>query len=112
MRLLLERDGVKPESKNTQDGRTPLSYAADFGHEAVVRLLLERDGVNPKPRGSDGRTPLSYAVAHGDKAVVRLLLERDGVNPESKNTQDGRTPLIYVCRMARARGGGAAAARA
>jgi ankyrin repeat protein len=36
--LLLAKDGVDPDSKS-KSGRTPLSWAAEKGHEAVVRLL-------------------------------------------------------------------------
>ena len=40
MKLLLEK-GAELESKD-KDGRTPLSRAAENGHEAVVKLLLEK----------------------------------------------------------------------
>jgi ankyrin repeat protein len=42
-RLLVARDDVEADSKD-RDGRTPLSYAAASGHEAVVRLLHEYNG--------------------------------------------------------------------
>jgi Ankyrin repeats (3 copies) len=38
VKLLVERDDVEADSKE-YDGRTPLSYAAWEGHEAVVKLL-------------------------------------------------------------------------
>ena len=41
MKLLLEK-GADVESKDTDYGQTPLSWAAENGHEAVVKLLLEK----------------------------------------------------------------------
>ena len=41
MKLLLEK-GAELETKDTRFGQTPLSYAAQKGHEAVVKLLLEK----------------------------------------------------------------------
>jgi ankyrin repeat protein len=38
VKLLLEKDGVDLDSKD-EDGRTPLSWAAKNGHEAVMKLL-------------------------------------------------------------------------
>ncbi|KAJ6439239.1 hypothetical protein O9K51_08651 [Purpureocillium lavendulum] len=58
-----------------EDGRTPLSYAAEAGHDAFVRLLLdERAAINAADM--DGRTPLSHAAERGHKAVAQLLLDR------------------------------------
>ena len=51
VKLLLAREGVDPESKNP-DGRTPLSWAAERGHEAVVGLLLAREVSTQNPRTS------------------------------------------------------------
>ncbi|KAH8649012.1 ankyrin repeat-containing domain protein, partial [Ilyonectria robusta] len=53
-------------------GRTPLSWAAEGGHEAVVRLLLEK-GAAIEARDRYGWTPLSLAAGGGHMAVVRLL---------------------------------------
>jgi ankyrin repeat protein len=41
MKLLLEK-GVKLKSKDNKYNRTPLSWAAENGHETVVKLLLEK----------------------------------------------------------------------
>jgi hypothetical protein len=99
VKLLLEVEGVDPDSKDTESGQTPLSWAAGNGHEAVVKLLLDTDGVDPdsKDTASD-RTPLSWAAEKGREAVVKLLLDTDGVDPDSKDTSYGRTPLSWAAR--------------
>ena len=52
MQLLFDK-GADIESKD-KDGRTPLSYAAERGHEAVVKLLLDK-GTNSVAPGSHFR---------------------------------------------------------
>ena len=76
-------------------GRSPLSFAASSGHEAVVRLLLERVDVDADSKDKDGRTPLLRAAESGHEAVARLLLERVDVDADSKD-QLGRTPLSWA----------------
>jgi ankyrin repeat protein len=73
-------------------GRTPLSWAAASGHEAVVKLLVERDDVVADAKDKYGRTPLWWAAASGHEAVVKLLVERDDVVADLKDN-DGQTPL-------------------
>ncbi|KAF3074205.1 hypothetical protein CFAM422_003493 [Trichoderma lentiforme] len=65
----LDLNGWDPE-----DGynRTPLSLAAENGHETVVRLLINK-GANPKAMDHLGLTPLSWATQGGHEAIVRLL---------------------------------------
>ena len=46
MKILLERRDVNPDPSD-EGGRTPLSYAAQSGHEGIVKILLERGNVNP-----------------------------------------------------------------
>ena len=41
MKLLLARDDVDPDSKNSM-GRTPLARAALDGHESMVELLFAK----------------------------------------------------------------------
>lgn len=57
----------------SKNGRTPLSWAAGGGHEAVVKLLLETGKVNINSKSKDGRTPLSWAAENGHEAIVKLL---------------------------------------
>ena len=80
------------ESKNNW-GQTPLSYAAEKGHWAVVKLQLEK-GAELESKDNWGQTPLSYAAENGHGVVVKLLLEK-GAELESKNNW-GQTPLSYA----------------
>ncbi|RYP17562.1 hypothetical protein DL765_004451 [Monosporascus sp. GIB2] len=91
----LLRHGQSPDLKDSY-GRTPLSFAAEKGHEAGVRLLLEK-GANVEPKNGHGRTPLSFAAENGDEAVVRLLLEK-GANLEPEISY-GLTPLSWAARQ-------------
>ncbi|KAI9661218.1 MAG: hypothetical protein M1821_009545 [Bathelium mastoideum] len=85
------------DPKDDSYGRTPLSWAAGNGHEAVVRLLLETGKVDIESRDIKfGRTPLMWAAKRGHEAVVRLLLETGRVDIESKDDKYGRTPLSWA----------------
>lgn len=64
MKLLVERDDVKADSKD-EEGRTPLWLAAESGHEQVVKLLVERDDVEADSKDKEGRTLLSLAAERG-----------------------------------------------
>jgi ankyrin repeat protein len=94
--IALLKNGHNPDVRNSY-ARTPLSYAAERGSEAVVRLLLERADVEADSKEDRwGRTPLWRAAANGHEAVVRLLLERADVEADSKEDRWGRTPLSWA----------------
>ncbi|KAI8663498.1 NACHT-sigma domain-containing protein [Fusarium keratoplasticum] len=81
--------GINIDARDS-DGRTPLSWAAEGGHEAVVRLLLDR-GAHTEVPDKESRTPLWRAAEKGHEAVVRLLLDR-GAHTEVPD-KESRTPL-------------------
>src|SRR3984957_9982541 len=88
------KTGAIADSKS-RDGRSPLSIAAQHGHEAVVRRLLMRDDVDINSKDSIDETPLSWAAMYGDETVVKLFLARDDVDVDSKGLR-GQTPLSWA----------------
>lgn len=82
------------DHKDSYD-RTPLSYAAENGREAVVRILLEQACVEVDCEDTEGRTPMSYASSSGNVEVAKLLMGRKDVNINSKD-HDSRTPLRWA----------------
>ncbi|KAK7404060.1 hypothetical protein QQX98_010146 [Neonectria punicea] len=78
---------------NDKEGRTPLSYAAANGREAIVRQLIDK-GAALEIADNDGWTSLLHAAVHGHEAVARLLLEK-GAAIEVAG-KDGRTPLLHA----------------
>ena len=67
---LFGRKSVNPDGLDA-GGRTPLSWAAENGHDGVVKLLLEWEDVSSNRLDSHGRGPLSWAARNGHYAVVR-----------------------------------------
>jgi ankyrin repeat protein len=86
--------GVEVDCKDNL-GRTPLSWAAGRGHEAIVQLLLLREDVEINSTDNRGRTPLSWAAAAGHEGVVKLLLSRQHIHINATDSQ-GRTPLLWA----------------
>ncbi|KAL9570478.1 hypothetical protein ACKAV7_005409 [Fusarium commune] len=80
---------------NAKDERSwaPLEWAAEEGHEAVVRMLLDR-GACTEAADKEGMTPLLRAAGNGHKAIVQLLLDRGAHIDATDNT--GRTPLMWA----------------
>jgi hypothetical protein len=86
---------IRGQSLDLKDsyGRTPLSWAAERGHKAVVKLLLE-NGAKLEAKSKYGRTPLSWAAMRGHEAVVKLLVEK-GAGLEAED-EYGQTPLSWA----------------
>jgi ankyrin repeat protein len=72
-------------------GRTPLMWASDKGHVAVVRWLLDQ-GAAIDDQDPDGFTALWLACSRGRTPVVGLLMER-GADPTIAGER-GTTPLV------------------
>jgi ankyrin repeat protein len=96
--MTLLKNRHNPDVKDT-NGQTPLSWAAENGHEAVVKLLLEK-GAELESKDifgrTRGRTPLSLAAEKGHKSVMKLLLEKIAELDIFGRTR-GRTPLSGGC---------------
>ena len=66
-------------------GRTPLSWAAQNGREAMVKLLLETGKADINLKDNIGRTPLSWGVQNRHEDIVKLLLETGKADVNSKD---------------------------
>lgn len=82
----LLKDGYYPDAEDSWQ-RTPLSYAAQQGHEEVVKVLLATKNVNPDAGDNVGRTALWWATRGGHQEVVKLLLDTNSVHPDSNRVE-------------------------
>jgi len=85
---LLLQTGV---NSATNDGSTPLMFAAQEGHDAVVAALLRAGSIVDMAKG-DRTTALALAVDHGWTVVVELLLPA-GAQDDISSGEHGATPL-------------------
>jgi ankyrin repeat protein len=69
-----------------------LSWAAENGHDAIVKQLLDTSKVDTDSKDNDRRAPLLYAAMNGNEAIVKLLLDTGKVNVESRD-EYGRSLL-------------------
>ena len=74
--------------------RTPLIYAARFGHLAVAKLLLKDVNFSD----DKGGTPLYYAAKNGHESIVKLLLSCEGIDVNAQSLKNYDTPLRTAIR--------------
>lgn len=90
---LLLLNGSSIDKTSTQKQRTPLHYAARFGHIKSVEILL-RMGADINAVTKKGLTALIYAAKHGDFDMMKFLLDRGAdVNLADIN---GRSALLHA----------------
>jgi ankyrin repeat protein len=78
------------------NGKSPLFFASQNGHMAIVKALLAQEATDVNQASTDnGFTPLYVASAEGHAAVVKALLRHHAikVNQADKN---GQTPLMMA----------------
>ena len=92
-RQLLEAGNDVKENEN---GRTPLLFAAVFGHTNVCELLLEEGKANIEETEPKGNTALKQAASEGHASTVALLLSK-GARVDTRN-EDGFTPLLSAVK--------------
>ena len=99
LRAILQKTDQIDVDINARDwfGRTPLSWAAANGHEAVIKLLLETGEADVNSRDNGGRTALWWAALCGHEAVIKLLLETGEADVNSRDN-GGLTALSWAAR--------------
>jgi len=75
-----------------------LLWAAEHGHQAVVKVLIAA-GADVKKTDNDGRTPLWVAACYGHQAVVKVLIAAG--TDKNKVDNVGRTPLWVAAEFGR-----------
>ncbi|KAH7133065.1 hypothetical protein B0J13DRAFT_610204 [Dactylonectria estremocensis] len=94
LQVLFERTDQAEINAKDEDERTPLFYASERGHEAVVSALLETKMAEVNARDILGATALHWAVFRGHTTTASLLLN-DGADIETKDSY-GCTPLAWA----------------
>ena len=81
LKTILGQSRVRVNESTPEEGFTPLSLAAFFGHPEAVKVLLEYGAdVNLKPPSRFANTAVDAAVSGDHADVVRILLAA-GANP-------------------------------
>ncbi|OTA02427.1 hypothetical protein A9Z42_0027950 [Trichoderma parareesei] len=78
-----------------EDSRGPLSWAAESGHESIVKMLLDTGMVEIDLSDCFGQTPLAFAAESGHEAIVKLLLDTGEVNINSLDSHH-HSPLSWA----------------
>jgi ankyrin repeat protein len=78
--MILARSGVDSTMidlnlEDEQQHRTALHFAAEAGHESIVRSLLACKDINTECLDISGHTPLALAALKHHRGIVRLLTE-------------------------------------
>ncbi|MDG1709465.1 MAG: ankyrin repeat domain-containing protein [Emcibacteraceae bacterium] len=88
--------GANVNTRDYDDGQTPLYYAASLKDTVMVTLLLKEEANPNIARRSTGETPLMVAVRLKSKEIVAMLIsQKADVNIADRN---GETSLYKAVR--------------
>lgn len=84
-------------ARHTDDlsGHSPLFWAINGRHIAVVDALLQSDVVDPNVVGPSGKSPLTSAILMRDFELTKCFLACDRVDRNQRDP-DGYTPLMIA----------------
>ena len=79
VQLLLRQSGIELDPVDI-DGRTPLMWAVERGHEGIIGLLLEK-GADPKIKNAEAKTAAEIAreqIRKREKILEMISTARTG----------------------------------
>lgn len=91
IRLLIEKS-VDLDTSVTEDGKSPLRLAVEYGNGMITWLLIDAHVDIDKP-DNEGKTPLYWAAEHCQLSAMWLLLENKANTMAGPNQADKMTPL-------------------
>ncbi len=83
---------VNVNSKDNS-GWTPLVWAAEGGHDDIVKLLLDTGQVDVNSKDYSGWTPLVWATKGGHDDIVKLFLD---IGRADINAKDGSSKTLLA----------------
>lgn len=96
VQMLLEKEGIDVDARDTKGEQSPLFLAAENGHEKVVQMLLGKEKVDVNSVGRYSLTSLCVAARSGHEKVVKVLIEKEGVNVNLRGL--GAAPLSHAAK--------------
>jgi ankyrin repeat protein len=90
------------DTKDSYQGRVPLSYAAENGNIKALEFLPKQESVDVNSSDTYRRTALSWAAEKGYTEATRLLLKTNKVEVDLEDYR-GQTPLAIAVRSGRDR---------
>jgi ankyrin repeat protein len=101
---MLCKSGADANLKITQQGKSPLMLASEFGHTGTAKTLIE-NGASVNAQDNQGSGPLFLAAEGGHIDTVTLLLDngadfnaesREGVTPLMAAAFQGHKPVVEL----------------
>eukprot|EP00118_Oscarella_pearsei_P002875 m.12012 g.12012 ORF g.12012 m.12012 type:complete len:1882 (+) comp23764_c1_seq1:56-5701(+) len=98
-RLLLRYTGNKAVNWKDNKGTSPVYFASQEGHLALVQYMVTVCKGEALARAADGMTSVHAATQGGHLDTVKWLVRKIGESAVVDRTKDGATPLHFAAAM-------------
>lgn len=86
--VFLQDEQIDINRHDNEDDFTPLMYAAQFGHAAIVQRLLRNTNIDINFRSKWGHTALHVAIRNGHQTAVSILLKNSFIKVSREDLYD------------------------